>query len=142
MSEKYTPTNGGPVDMSQVALGPRYSSEDMHRDMGAQAGAGIVYTDTVQHNVTHTNLPATDARRRVRIWDKEWNCLSDERAQPSELPTKLIERALRRLDITEANVTLDDTDGSRRSGYASLNPSGVQIIDHNDVKRFTQWPDL
>lgn len=54
MSEKPTPADGDPVDMSQVTLGPRYSSEDMYRAPGIVPGAavsfvkdGLVYTDTV-----------------------------------------------------------------------------------------------
>lgn len=88
------------------------------------------------------NLPAIDPRRRVRIWDREWNCLVDERAQHDDKPSDLIERALKRLEMTEAHVTLDDTDGSRLAGYAELQEKGVQIIDHDDVKRLTQWPQL
>jgi hypothetical protein len=88
------------------------------------------------------NLPAIDPRRRVRIWDREWNCLVDERAQPDDKPSDLIARALKRLELSEANVTLDDTDGSRLSGYAELQEKGVQIIDHDEVKRLTQWHDV
>lgn len=33
MTEKYTPRDGEPVDMSQVTLGERYGSEDMYADM-------------------------------------------------------------------------------------------------------------
>lgn len=36
MTQQYLPENGGPVDMSQVTLGPRYTSEDMYRDMGIE----------------------------------------------------------------------------------------------------------
>lgn len=54
MSEKYTPADGEPVDMSKVTLGPRYGSEDMYRDMGIGRGDlvsfekdGVIYTDYV-----------------------------------------------------------------------------------------------
>ena len=45
---KYMPGDGEPVDMSEAALGKRYTSEDMYRDMGIDREIeGAVYTDTV-----------------------------------------------------------------------------------------------
>jgi hypothetical protein len=84
MSEKYTPANGDPVDMSQVTLGPRYGSEDMYREAGLVSFVkdGVVYTDYVDavkrdDPVTRTQAMLADIlktverlafTRRQRIW--------------------------------------------------------------------------
>lgn len=50
MSEKYTPADGEPVDMSKVTLGPRYGSEDMgigRGDLVSFEKDGVIYTDYV-----------------------------------------------------------------------------------------------
>lgn len=36
-------------------------------------------------------------RGRVRIWDKDWNCLVDEQAQDGDTPSDVINRAVDRL---------------------------------------------
>jgi hypothetical protein len=75
MSEKYTPADGDPVDMSQVTLGPRYSSEDMYRDMGINPGTlvsvekdGVIYTDTVQSVNYSGGSPAIYRELNRRQW--------------------------------------------------------------------------
>lgn len=74
MSEKYTPpTDGDPVEMSQVTLGPRYGPEDLYRDTGIKLGSamsfekdGVIYTDAVESVHYSGGSPAIS--REVSRW--------------------------------------------------------------------------
>lgn len=83
MSEKYIPADGDPVDMSQVTLGARYSSEDMYRDMGIERGAlvsfekdGVVYTDYVgavrRDPLKRTQAMLADILKTVERLSEPW----------------------------------------------------------------------
>jgi hypothetical protein len=58
MNDKPQPPDGPPVDMAEIHLGDRYSSEDMYRDMGIMPGS---------HRVRpwHYDMPGS---HRVRPW--------------------------------------------------------------------------
>jgi hypothetical protein len=87
------------------------------------------------------NLPAIDERRRVRLWDKDYNCIADERIADDRKPIDLIRELMG--DAAEARATVDHPsppwNAERWSGYIYRDESGeLRVWDHRE--RLRTWP--
>lgn len=66
------------------------------------------------------NLPMVDTRTRLRLWNKNWECLIEERFNTGDEISAAIQRMLLAHDLKTAMATIEWSAGGRWSGVVSL----------------------
>ena len=85
------------------------------------------------------NLPAIDPRTRVRLWDFDYRTvLFDERTQPGQLASELMEQGLKELDRHAAAATIHSQHQILWSGYVYLD--GRDRIQIPTTHKLTVYP--
>ncbi|HVT99948.1 MAG TPA: hypothetical protein VHE33_20780 [Acidobacteriaceae bacterium] len=86
-------------------------------------------------------LPMIDKRRRVRLWDKDWQCTHDLRIQPDETPFGVVSEIMREQLLVEVRATVDDEHGDRVAAIFYRDSDGaVQFVSYDEIRKLFEWP--